>query len=58
MLYYWELCTVSVYIKYFSSKVEIDNEKCHRCSMWKTTNELVYDKLIMSLDGLHTFQFT
>ena len=36
------------------SIVEIDNKKCHRCSELKTPVELVTDKLIMYLDGLHT----
>ena len=36
------------------SIVEIENKKCQRCSKLKTPVELVTDKLIMSLDGLHT----
>ena len=36
------------------SIVEIKNKICHRCSKLKTTVELVTDKLIISLDGLHT----
>ena len=35
------------------SIVEIENKKCHRCSKLKTPVELVTDKLIMFLDGLH-----
>ena len=37
------------------SKVEIENNKCHICSKLKKPVELVTDNLIMSLDGLHTF---
>ena len=33
--------------------VEIENKKFHSCSKFKTPVELVIDKLIMSLDGLH-----
>ena len=35
------------------STVEIENKKCHICSKLKTPAELVTDKLIMYLDGLH-----
>ena len=49
-----KLCTVSTYIKESLSIVEIENKKCHRCSKLRTPVELVTDKLIMSLDGLHT----
>ena len=50
-----KLCTLSAYIKLFLSIVEIDNKNCDKCSKWKTPIELVSDKLIMSLDGLHTY---
>ena len=36
-------------------KVEINNLKYHGCFKWKTPVELVSDKLIMCLDGLHTY---
>ena len=36
------------------SIVEIENKKCHRCSKLKTPVEQATDKLIISLDGLHT----
>ena len=36
------------------SILETENEKCHRCSKLNTPVELVTDKLIMSLDRLHT----
>ena len=49
-----KLFIVSSYIKEFLSIVEIVNKKCHRCSKLNTPDELVADKLIMSLDGLHT----
>ena len=49
-----KLCTVSAYIKSFLSIIEIDNKICHICSIWNTPIELVSDKLIMSLNGLHT----
>ena len=49
-----KLCTVSAYIKELLSKVEIENINCHICSKWKKPVELVSDKLIMSLDRLHT----
>ena len=39
------------------SIVEIENKKYHRCSKSKTTVELVTDKLIMNLDGLHASNF-
>ena len=38
--------------------VEIDNQKCHRCSKLKTPVELVNDKTIVSLGGLHTSNST
>ena len=38
-----------------NSIVEIENKIYHRYSKLKTPVELVTDKLIMSLDGLHTF---
>ena len=50
-----KLFTVSANIKEFLGIVEIDNKKCHICSKFKTKFELVTDKLIMSLDGLHIF---
>ena len=43
-----KLFTVSAYIKYFLNKI------FHRCSNLKTPFELVTDKLIKSIDGLHT----
>ena len=46
--------TVSAYIKELLSIVEIENKKCHRCYKLKTPVELFTEKLIMSLDGLHT----
>ena len=50
-----KLCTVFAYIKYFLSIVEIENTKCHRCSQLKTPVNLVAEKLIMSIDELHTY---
>ena len=50
-----KLCTVSEYIKEFFRIVEIENKKCHRCCKLMTSVELVTDKLIISLDGLHNF---
>ena len=52
------LCTVSAYIKEFLRILEIENKKCYRCSKLKTPVELVSDKLIMFLDGLHTSNLT
>ena len=40
------------------SIVQIENKKCHRWSKLKTPVELVSDKLIMYLDGLHTSNLT
>ena len=48
------ICTVSTYIKEFLSIVEIENKICRRCSKLKTPVELIYDKMIMSLEGLPT----
>ena len=45
---------MSVYIKVFLSIIEIENSKCHIGSKWNTPIELVSDKLIMYLYGLHT----
>ena len=39
------------------SIVQIENKKCHKCSNLKTPVKLVIGKLIMSLDGLHTFNY-
>ena len=36
------------------SIVEIENKKCQKCSKLKTPVEVVYDKLIMFLEGLPT----
>ena len=52
-----KLCTMLSYIKELLSIVEIKNKKCHRCYKFRTPVELVTDKLIMSLDGLHTSNF-
>ena len=48
------LSTVSNYMKEFLSLIEIENKKCHICYNTKTPIELVYDKLIISLDGLNS----
>ena len=45
--------TVSNYMKYFLSIIEIENKKCHVLYKKKTLNELVSNKLIMSLGGLN-----
>ena len=49
-----KLSTVSNFMKEFLSINEIDNKKCHICHNKKTPIELVYGKLIMSLDGLNS----
>ena len=49
-----KLFTVSAYIKEFLGIIKIKNKKCRILSKWKTSIELVYDKLIMYLNGLHT----
>ena len=45
---------MSKYKKEFLSIVEIENKKCQKCSKLKTTVEVVSDKLITFLEGLHT----
>ena len=49
------ICTVSDYIKKTLSIVYIRNKICQRCSKLKTPFELVSDKLIISLEGLPTY---
>ena len=49
-----KLWAASALIEEFLSIVEIQNKKHHIRSKWKTPVELVSDKLIMFLDGLHT----
>ena len=46
------LCTVSAYIEWLLSIVEIKNKCLQICSKQKTPIKLVYDKLIISIDGL------
>ena len=48
------ICNVSTYIKEYLSIVEIENKKCQKCSKLKTPVEVVYNKLIMFLEGLPT----
>ena len=48
------LSTVSHYMKEFLSMMEIENKKCYVYYNTKTPNEVVSDKLIMSLDGLNS----
>ena len=45
---------MSYYMKEFLSIIKIEKEMCHIFRKWKTPNELVTDKLIMSLDGLNS----
>ena len=49
---------MSTYIKEFLSIVEIYNKECHRCSNMKPYFEVIYDKLIMSLEVLHNSNFS
>ena len=42
-------------LTFMLSIIEIENKKCQIFSKWKTPIELVYDKFIMSLDRLHTY---
>ena len=46
------ISTVSTYTKEYLSIVEIENKKCQICSSLKTPVEVVYDKLIMFLEGI------
>ena len=48
------ISSVSTYIKESLSIIEIDNKKCQKCSKLKTPVEVVYDKLIMFLEGIPT----
>ena len=52
------LSTVSNYMKDFLGIIEVDNKKCHICYNTKNPIKLVYDKMIISLDVLHTTNLT